>query len=95
MHAICTSTPAAPFMRTLVCTCLHPPTHVPCAPPWHPVRSFVAVLATTRAMRRLQLITRQIRDRDKRIINPRTSKCLALALALSLSLALALALALA
>ena len=60
--------------------------------PWHPMRSFVAALATTRVMRRLQMITRQIRDRDKRIINPRTSKCLALALALALALVLTLAL---
>ena len=36
----------APFLHTLVCTRLHPSASVcePCAP-WHPMRSFVAVLA--------------------------------------------------
>ena len=56
------------------------------------MRPFVAVLTTTRVMRRLQITWQAVRDWDKRIINPRTSKCLALALALALALVLTLAL---
>ena len=79
MHPICTSTPAAPSLSvplgTLSATLYAPLRHPPSAPPSHPICAFSSPLLHLRVVRLFQLITRQIRDLDKRIINPRTSKC--------------------
>ena len=87
MHPFCTSTPAAPSLSvplgtlsaTLYAPLRHTPSHPLRHPPPHPLRHPICAFSSPplhlRVVRPLQLITRQIRDRDKRIINPRTSKC--------------------
>ena len=73
LHTRCTLPLGAPWHP--VCNPLRPSPPPPSAPPSHPICAFSSPLLHLRVVRLFQLITRQIRDLDKRIINPRTSKC--------------------